>query len=325
VAVGVVVALLAAGCGGSDNDSGSTGSGGTATTTAGAAQKPFTVGMLVNSLDRQFFVDQVKQLTALVEQAGGKLVTGVYDNDPVKELHIAQDWIQSGQVDVITGGLLVQGFQPALDLAAEKKVPVVLIGAEPTKPLQAGQTSVVQNFKQWGEVVGEELARCVQDRLGGRGEVAILTGPDVPGPVVVDRIAGMKEKLASGAPGAKFVAEAPGNDTQLTSLQAIQTILQAHPDINVVGSVGDDGELGALKALENAGRDATKLCLVGPGMGDASLAALRAGRFYAVTDIGLDQIYRTVIDAVVALHQNINDPRFSKQVLTTQYTRPVYR
>lgn len=320
-----VAALLAAGCGGSSNSGGSNSTNASTATTSGSS-KPITIGLMVPTFDIQFYVDQVKDLKQKVAAIGGKVVVGVYDNNPVKEVQIAQDWINGGQVDAITGGITPTGFQPALDLAAQKHVAVVMLGvAPPDKPLQAAQTELTGDPKQWGVTGGQAMARCVNERLGGRAEVAILGGPDNFGPVVTERIVGIKQGLAQGAPGAKIVVEQNGDNSQLKSFQVMETILQAHPNINVVAAVGDDGVLGGMKALVNAGRDPRKLCLVGMDSSDAGYAALHAGKFYAEINIGLGKTYDETLKAIQAMVKDPNDPHYAKRVVTLRFETVDYQ
>lgn len=213
VAAVAVIALLAVGCGGSDSNGDNA-----ATTGAGTAQKSFTIGWLTPNQSDEFFIQQAKDFRPEIENLGGRMIIGVYDSNPVKNVQIAQDWINAGKVDAITGAIYTNGFQPALDLAAQKRVPLVLISDAPEKPLQDAQTLLTADYEYWGEVGGRAIARCINERLGGKAEIAFLGGPDVPGPTTIGRETGLKRAIAAGAPDAKIVADQNGDNQQLQEL-----------------------------------------------------------------------------------------------------------
>ncbi len=310
-ALATIGALALVGAGGGDEGSSSSGGGDTTT----SAQEPFTIGFMVPTQKMQFFIEQIDEMEKLAEAAGGKIVVGDPDNDPVKQLQIAQTWINGGEVDAIAGMPLdINAFQSVMDEAAEKQIPVIPWGAT-AKKLHPGQFTINNDFKLWGLEAGAAMARCIDVRLGGRAEVMILGGPNIPGAIVEDRIAGLKEGLLDNAPGAKIVAEQNGENNQLTSTQLTETILQAHPNVTAFGATGDDSMIGILKALENAGKDPTRLCLIGMDGVAEGEAAFDAGKFYAEGDLNMKGVRETTVAGTKALLADINDPEYSQQAV----------
>jgi ribose transport system substrate-binding protein len=309
--VGAVALLLVAGCGSSDD-----GDGGGSTTATSGTHKPVTIGLMVFDTTEAFFKGQIDQVQRMVESHGDKLAVLDPAGDPTRQLQLAQDWLNAGKVDAIIGSTVdVNAFQPALDQAAEQAVPVVFLGFEP-RQLKRAQATVTQDFKDWGVQIGEAAARCIDDRLGGSGEVAIIDNPGRPGPIVPTLLSGVKEGLATN-PGARIVATANGFDDTLKSLQAIQTVRQAHPDVNVVVSHTEASMLGALQAYKVAGIDPKRVCLIGSGGTPQGEAALKSGDFYAQVDIRLPYIYGTVLRAAYALLKNPDDPAYSGRIVRT--------
>lgn len=311
----LVAAFAAAGCGSSDDDDGGSS---TADTTATANPKASKIGLMVLDLKNAFFATQADQVREMVEKEGGELVVMDPSGDPAKQLQIAQDWLNQGKVDALVGSTVdISTFQPALDLAVEKGVPVVTLGFEPEK-LQPGETVVTQDFKDWGLQLGTAMAKCVDDRLGGKGEVVILDDVTRAGPIIPNLIAGLKEGLGTNA-GAEIVSQ-PNAPDRLKSLQAVQNVLQAHPDVNVIVGTSDDAVLGGMQALKGAGKDPkTELCAAGTGGTPEGQEKLDSGEFYALGDAQLAKIYGIALDAAWAQIADLDDPKYSAQVVTTPY------
>ncbi|MGB2712058.1 MAG: sugar ABC transporter substrate-binding protein [Conexibacter sp.] len=307
-------AFGAAGCGDSESSGGASSSG---DTTAAADPKTSTIGLMVFDLKSAFAATQADTMRAMVEKVGGKLVVMDPSNDPAKQLRMAQDWLNQGKVDALVGSTVdITTFQPALDLAAEKGVPVVTLGFEPKK-LQRGETVVTQDFKDWGVQIGTAIAKCVDERLGGKSEAVILDDVHRAGPIIPSLNSGFEEGFATN-PGIELAAK-PDAPDRLKSLQAMQDVLTAHPDVNAaVGS--DDQVLGAMQALKAKGKDPkTDLCLVGTGGTPEGTEAMKSGDFYAVGDAQLSVIYDIALNAAWAQITNPDDPKYSAKIITTPY------
>lgn len=302
----LVLAIGIAACGSSGDESESEGK---------SASEPITVGLLTADLENAAFVEQNELFEEMITESGGKAKVGVYNGDPVKELQITEDWINSGSVDAITGSIFTDGFQSGLEFASANKMPVVLVGSVPEKPLEEGQSTITVDFIEYGETGGEILAKCVNDRLGGKAKVAVLTVPGHADAHVNERFEGQEDALMKGAPGAEIVAEQPGEEEELKSYQAVQTMLLAQPGINTVISLADGASLGALKALKEAGKSSSELCLVGMNASATGLAALKAGDFYGVVHQNQDLIHSIAFEAIQALVADFGDPKYSEQAI----------
>ncbi len=307
----VVVALFAAGCG--DGGAQSTGAASSSRSGSSASKEPFTLGYMVFDLANAQYATQAEQVRRMVEAAGGRVVVADVHNDPAKQLQIAQDWLNANTVDAILGGVVdIKSFQPVLDQAAKEGTPVVFTGFKP-EHLQRAQHTVTSDFVDWGRKMGAAGARCANDRLGGRGEAVIMDIPGIAGPLIPSFIRGIKQGLATN-PGVQTVAQ-PAAADRLKSFQAMQSVLQAHPNANVVVSPSDEPVLGAMRALVAAGRDPkTELCLIGSGGNPEAAAALKSGDFYASADPQIPEIMRRTVVAAWALIKNPDDPRYSMKV-----------
>ncbi len=315
--MGLALAVGAAACGDSD-DGGSGSAGGTTAADAGDEAKASKIGLMVLDLKNAFFADQVRTVREMVEREGGELVVLDPANDPARQLQLAQTWLTAGTVDAIIGSVVdVSTFQSVFDKAAEKGVPIVTLGFEPKAGLRSGQAVITQDFRDWGFQLGEAAARCVDERLGGRGEAVILDNVNVAGEIVPTLIAGQKEGLAT-VPGIEIVGQQDAPD-RLRGLQVTQELLTAHPGINTVVTTSDDATLGALQALRSKGKDPkTELCLVATNGNDEARRLVESGDLWAYADTQLPLVYGSALEAAWALIANPDDPRYARQLIHTR-------
>lgn len=94
------------------------------------------------------------------------------------------------------------------------------------------------------------------------------------------RYESMTEVLAQH-PNIQVVATGEGNYSPDASLAAFQDIIQANPDIHAVLSNADQHLLGVEIALEDAGIDVPSVYLIGGGLNQITVDAIREGRFDA--------------------------------------------
>jgi ribose transport system substrate-binding protein len=102
--------------------------------------------------------------------------------------------------------------------------------------------------------MGRSIAGVMIEALGGSGDIALIEGPDTA-PTSRDRGRGFREAMA-GHPGIRLIGTAPGRYLRQPGAEAMASLLAAHPRIDGVICTNDLMALGALDALDAAGRRA---------------------------------------------------------------------
>jgi ribose transport system substrate-binding protein len=100
---------------------------------------------------------------------------------------------------------------------------------------------------------GANAARVLGQRLGGRGDLAVLrsyTGI----PIDMERYNGFKDTLTKEFPGMRIIVEGDGEFNREAGLRAMTNILPGYPRIDAVYTQDDEAALGALTAISNARR-----------------------------------------------------------------------
>jgi ribose transport system substrate-binding protein len=132
---------------------------------------------------------------------------------------------------------------------------------------------VIFNNLQGAALVGTDAGRWVNRVLGGKAEVALLTHEIQQ--TGRDRIHGGIKALKKVAPGAKVVAQHEGV-LAAECLTVTQSLLQAHPNLNVILCIADDGALGAEKAFAQTHPSAARQKTMYIGGWDGSIPAMKA-------------------------------------------------
>ncbi len=122
-------------------------------------------------------------------------------------------------------------------------------------------------------------ARALIGALAGRGDVVLIEGPDTA-PTSRDRGRGFREEIAAN-PGIRLLGTAPGRYLKEGGREAMRAHLAAHPRIDGVVCTNDLMALGALEALEQAGRAAL---VVGNNGTVEAAVAVGQGRLLATMD-----------------------------------------
>lgn len=163
------------------------------------------------------------------------------------------------------------------------------VGASIAAANQAGVpvfTADIANLSNMGKVVshvasdnlqgGREAAKLLAKAVGDKGAVAILSHPEVAS--VSDRVKGFKEEMA-GHPQISVVAELSAEGRRDKAVRVTEDLVQAHPDLAGIFGINDDTALGALAAIEAAGK-AGKIQIVGYDATPEARSKIAAGALY---------------------------------------------
>jgi ribose transport system substrate-binding protein len=198
--------------------------------------------------------------------------------------------------------------QSALEEAAEQGVQIVQYAGREMGDL--GGVTISVEDADMGYAAGEYAAQLINDELDGEAQVAILDYPDIAN--VVIRADNIRVAVEEGAPDAEIVGNYLGGTAE-NGLTSMETALIEHPDINVVVSINDAGALGALQALENAGRD--DVIIVGIDAETQAVELIGEGTMYRGTvdtspartgEMAINAAVKLLVDAEIP--QNIAVP-----------------
>jgi galactofuranose transport system substrate-binding protein len=150
---------------------------------------------------------------------------------------------------------------PAVLNAKKAGIPVLLVDRDLDQALaKRGQDYLAfigSNFVEEGQRVADWTIK----QTGGKGKIIELEGSIGASPAN-DRKKGFDETIKAKAPGMSIVASQSGDFNRDKGRQLAETLLQAHPDATIVYAHNDEMALGAITAIEAAGKVPGKDILV---------------------------------------------------------------
>ena len=225
--------------------------------------------------------------------------------DPQKQVTDLQSVIESGKAS----GVWAIAVQPTsmaalVKIAQDKKVPLILNGVPEDYGLSGlvpGVSFSTIDYVAQGKAIGEELGKCINEKLGGTAKV--IMEENAPGTAGKEELeSNAKDALLATAPGAEIVTTVQVKD-RAGAQTDIGAALQGNPEVRAVLGTNDEGALGAVGAFAAAGKELT--CVTEAGGNDEALAAAKAGTIYAVVALQFQDDMAQSFDALVAM---INDP-----------------
>lgn len=255
------------------------------------------IGISMKTLNAPYFAAQEAAAKDQAAKAGCQVATADAQNDMGKQIGDVEDMVSKGVNLLIINAADPQGLVPAINAAVAAGVKVVAIDS--TVDPKAKYITLIQSSNdQNGFQVGQWLAKSSQ---GKALKIALLSGEK--GNVVgQERRLGVFRGLVEGQlvndgkVGFAVVGQGWGGWTHEGGLKAMEDLLVAHPDINVVLGENDSMVLGARKALEAAGKLNDVLLLAAADGQKEALQLIQEGQYGATGLNDPDLIARTAVD-----------------------------
>jgi ribose transport system substrate-binding protein len=262
----------------------------------GADKPKAIIGVSVLTLTNPFFRDLADAITAEARKHGMTTIVTSGDFDPARQRNQVADFIVRKVNAMVLCPCDSKAVGTAIAEANKAGIPV----------FTADIASLAKEGKVVGHVAtdnfggGKLAAVALIEALGGRGKVAILDHPEVES--VILRTKGFHDELArqkrEKAVTIEVVATLPGGAAKDRSMKAMEDLLQSHPELNGVFAINDPSALGAVAALEKAGKLAQVKVVGFDGMPEGK-AAIKAGRIYADPIQFPDRIGQTAVQNIV--------------------------
>ena len=212
---------------------------------ASAQDDQLKIGMTFQEMNNPYFVSMREALMEAAEDIDAEVIVTDAGHDVAKQISDVEDMLQQDIDILLLNPTDSAGIESAVRMAKEAGVIVVAVDANANGPVD---TFVGSKNRDAGYLSCQYLAEA----MGGEGEVAILDGiPVVP---ILERVEGCKAALDE-APGITLVDTQNGRQDRSVALGVVENMMQAHPNLGGIFSVNDGGAMGALAAIQGAGKD----------------------------------------------------------------------
>ena len=257
-----------------------------------------TYYMVVMVSGVEYWVGCYEGMKQAAKQLGVNVVfTGTPDYDINKEISVFQQVMTMEPAGIIVHPMEPSSFIDPINNAVEQGVAIVTMAADsPESNRNAYVTS--DNVKE-GYAAADALAK----KLGEKGEVAILENPGQLNHEI--RVRSFKERIETKYPDMKVVAKTATNQDTAKSYSAVQTMVQAHPNIKGIFTPEASSGQGAAQAAIDLDQGIQVICC---DYNENILDMIQDGKMFgALQPNTVMQGYLSMMLAYMARH-NLVDP-----------------
>jgi ribose transport system permease protein len=237
-----------------------------------------TIAFVPKALNSPFWGQMEEASEAEAAALGVDLISLAADRetDVERQYQIIENLIQQGVDAILLAPSGSKELVPAIRKANDAGIPVLLLDTRIDDAAAAAVGAEVltyigsDNF-EGGAVAGRYLAA----ELGGIGDIAVIEG--ISGHETADqRRLGFLSGI-EGSPGLEVVASQTANWERARAYTVAENLLQAHPGLDAVFAANDEMALGAMEAIDAAGR-LDRILVIGFDAIPDALANIRSGR-----------------------------------------------
>lgn len=257
------------------------------------ATEGFTVGYSAAGLIDELQIGWSEAAQKAIEDAGGKVIIVDSQNKIAKQTADIEDLLTQNIDFLIVNPVDEAGIVPAIEAANKANVPVITID----RAAGGGKVAVHVGFDNYkaGYDAGEYCAK----QMGEEGNVAQLEG-QAGTSVARERAQGFTDAIAK-YPNMKVVFDKPTDWDTAKAMAATEDMLSANPDVKCIWAHADAVIMGAVQALEKAGK-LDQVITIGMGMYGGGPEAIKAGKLTASWELYAAQLGQIAGQAVVDLH-----------------------
>jgi ABC-type sugar transport system substrate-binding protein len=230
-----------------------------------------------------FRIASTKSQVNTAKANGWHLITTNAQSDVQQENSDIKGMIDKGAKAIIFSPINSTGLGDAITYAKAKHVAMIPVDRNITGV--KGCTSVGPQLGSDFVLQGKRAADAMIKATGGKAKLAILLGASGVN-VTDDRTAGFLAELkAKNATGISVIFKQTADFTREKGKSVTETLLRAHSDVNAIYAENDEMGLGALAALEDAGKAGTsKVHIVSIDGTKGAVQAIVDGNFDAVIE-----------------------------------------
>jgi ribose transport system substrate-binding protein len=272
------------------------------------------VGYCTPSLNAPFYAALQGAIKASVESYGMTFVSADGQDDISKQIAAIEDLMAKGVNVLIIDPLDPEALAPITKIATKSGIAVFIVDSQLSA---AGEyvSSIQANNSGNGILIGEWVAL----QMGAQPlKVAIISGAK-GNPVGREKRQGMlngitETQLAkNGNTTVNILAQGWGNWSNNGGLKAMEDILVAHPDVNVVLAENDAMAMGALKAISENG-NAKNVVVVGVDGQKEAYELIKKGVLACTAINSPDELGSLVVESAV---RYLNGEKTLPKIITT--------
>lgn len=248
-----------------------------------------TIGFSISTLNNPFFVTLKDGAEKAAKDAGVTLNVVDASDNTSKQISDIEDLIQKKVSVILINPTDSAAVVSAVESANKANIPVITVDRS------SNGGKVVAHIASDNVKGGSMAAEYILKALNNKGNLVELQG--IAGTSAAnDRGKGF-HSVVDGQAGVKVVASQPADFDRAKGLTVMENILQGNKDIQAVFAHNDEMALGAVSALQAAGR--SNILVVGFDATDDAIKAVKDGKMAATVAQKPDLIGKTAIETAI--------------------------
>ncbi|ABV85845.1 ribose ABC transporter substrate-binding protein RbsB [Shewanella pealeana] len=231
--------------------------------TSFSASAQDAIAIVLSTMNNPFFVTMKDGAEAKAAELGYKLIALDSQNDPSKELANVEDLTMRGVKAILINPTDALAVTNAIRTANRANIPVL------TLDRTAAHGDIVSHIASDNIAGGELAGEFIAQQLGKNAKVIQLEG--IAGTSAA-RERGEGFSNAVTANNFELLSSQPADFDRSKGLNVMENMLAANGDVQAVFAQNDEMALGALRAIEAAGKD---ILVIGFDGTDEGIAAVR--------------------------------------------------
>ncbi len=213
---------------------------------ASSPKKIASIGLMVQDMSNPFFSAMDRGAKRAAKAIGATVNTQDAQLDLANQNTQIDAFIQQGVNLIVVSAVDESGIEPAI--ARAKQAGIIVIAVD--TPAKGADAVVMTDAVQ----AGEKSCDYLFTKLGGQGNVLLVDGTPIQ--TIIDRIDGCK-KVAKKYPGIKIVGQQASKNDRASGLMVTTDMLTANPGVKGIFGMNDPSALGAVLAVEQAGKSSS--------------------------------------------------------------------
>lgn len=202
-----------------------------------------SIALMVQDMSNPFFSAMTTGAEDAAEELGATINVQDAQLDLANQNTQIDAFIQQGVDLIVISAVDEDGIAPAIERARAAGTIVIAVDT----PAVGADAVVMTDAVEAGEVA----CRYLFEQMGGEGNILIVDGTPIQ--TIIDRITGC-ENVMEEFPGIEVVGHQASKNDRASGLTVTTDMLTATPDVQGIFGMNDPSALGAVLAVEQAGR-----------------------------------------------------------------------
>lgn len=235
-------------------------------------EKGYVIGLAMNTQTNPFFVDVKDGVQKAADELGIELYITDAQDDPTIQMKDVENLITKKPDAIIIDTCDSDAIVSSIESCNEAGIPVFTMDRE------ANGGEVISHIGYDAIKSGKMAGQYLADTLEGKGKIVEIQG--IMGTNVAQQRSQGFNEIMEEYPDMEIVACQVADFDRAKGMSVMENILQANPEIDGLYAANDEMLLGALEAMEAAGRTGD-IVKIGCDAIDDTLEAMKEGKIDA--------------------------------------------